>query len=114
MHTFVKEGATYKEWSKQNSFIESSSVDEDYIVKLDSGNYVTVYFGDGKKGKIPEVRVPIKVTYRLYAPLNMVTEDDIICVLGKIRPVAETYIPPTPPFEYPEPTDGYDDPATHI
>lgn len=114
LHVYVKEGLRFKEWSKKDSFIESSSKDKDYVVKLDAGNYASVYFGDARKGKIPEAKSPIKVTYRLYAPLAMLTEDDIICVLGKMKPVAETYIPPTPPFEFPDPTDGYNDPATHI
>ena len=63
-------------------------------------------------GGIPNLIKALK--YRLYAPTAMFTEDDIICVLGKLRPVAEAYEPPTSPFEFPEPTDGYDDPATHI
>ncbi|MBU4457427.1 MAG: hypothetical protein KJ902_01655 [Candidatus Omnitrophica bacterium] len=111
LHTYVDEGAGYKEWEKENSFIESSSQDENYVVKLDAGTYAKLYFGDDKKGKIPAVNSPIKVSYRLYAPVNMFTEDDIICMLN--FPVAETYIPPTGPPEYPPPTDGFDDPATH-
>lgn len=112
LHTYVREGIRYEEWDKKNNFMESSSTDKDYLVKLDMGNYATIYFGDDKKGKIPAVNSPIKATYRLYAPIAMFTEDDVICVL-KPRPVAETYIPPPPPPEYPEPTDGFDDPATH-
>lgn len=114
LHVSVNEEASYEEWYRQNSFMESSSVSKDYLVKLDSGNYASVYFGDDRKGKIPVANSPIKATYRLYAPVNMVTEDDIICVLGKIVPVAEAYEPPAPPFEFPDPTDGHDDPATPI
>lgn len=112
LHTYVNEGVRYEEWDKKNNFMESSSSSKDYIVKLDAGNYATIYFGDDKKGKIPAVNSPIKVTYRLYAPLAMLTEDDIMCVL-KPKPVVETYIPPPPPPEYPPPSDGFDDPATH-
>ena len=112
LHTYVDEGVGYKEWEKENSFVESSSRDEDYVVKLDAGTYAKLYFGDDKKGKIPVVNSPIKVSYRLYAPVNMFTEDDVICMLN--FPVAETYISPIGPPEYPPPTNGYDDPATHI
>lgn len=114
LHVFVNEGAKYEEWNKRDNFMESSSRDKDYLVKLDSGNYATIYFGDMGKGKIPAVNSPIKATYRLYAPVTMLTEDDIICVLGKIVPVSEAYTPPPPPFDFPDPPDGYDDPATHI
>ncbi len=113
LHAYVDEGSGYEEWYKQESFFESSLASKDYVVKLDSGNYASVYFGDDKKGKIPMVNSPIRVSYRLYAPVAMVTEDDIICVLGRIVPVAETYIPPKPPPEFPPPTNGYDDPASH-
>ncbi|MBU1147431.1 MAG: hypothetical protein KKD11_03685 [Candidatus Omnitrophica bacterium] len=113
LHTYVDEGSGYEEWYKKESFFESSLASEDYLVRLDSGNYASVYFGDDKQGKIPAVNSPIRVTYRLYAPVAMITEDDIICVLGRIVPVAETYIPPMPPPEFPPPTDGYDDPASH-
>ncbi|MFC1620960.1 hypothetical protein ACFL2G_01520 [Candidatus Omnitrophota bacterium] len=114
LHAYVDEGSGYEEWYKKETFLESALLDKDYVVKLDSGNYASVYFGDNKKGKIPTASSPIKVTYRLYAPVAMVTEDDIICVLGRIVPVAETYIPPMPPPEFPPPTDGYDDPASHL
>lgn len=112
LHTYVNEN---KEWNKKDSFSDSLPESEDYVVKLDSGNYASIYFGDGKKGKIPAPNSQIKVTYRLYAPMNLVSEDDIICVLSRISPpVAETYVPPMPVFEFIPPNDGYDDPATHI
>lgn len=114
LHTYVDEGGGYQEWNKQDSLIESSSLSRDYLVKLDLGNYASIYFGDSKRGKIPAVNSPIKAWYRLYAPVAMLTEDDIICVLGRCVPVAEAYEPPEPPFEFPDPEDGYDDPATHI
>jgi len=111
LHTYVDEGAGYKEWERENNFVESTSQEEDYVVKLDAGTYAKLFFGDDKKGKIPAVNSPIKVAYRLYAPVNMLTEDDVICVLN--FPVAEAYEPPAGPPEYPPPTDGFDDPATH-
>ncbi|MDP8230611.1 MAG: hypothetical protein P9L93_05855 [Candidatus Gorgyraea atricola] len=114
LHAYVDEESGYEEWYKKKSFFESSLASKDYVVKLDSGNYASVYFGDDKKGKIPVANSPIRVTYRLYAPVAMITEDDIICVLGRIVPVAETYIPPMPPPEFPPPTNGYDDPASHL
>lgn len=112
LHTYVDEAIGYEEWNKQDSFIGSSSRSEDYLVKLDAGNYANIYFGDDKKGRIPAINSPIKVSYRLYAPVSMFTEDDIICMLN--FPVAEAYEPPPyPPPDYPPPTDGFDDPATH-
>ena len=114
LHVYVQEDAAFEEWNKEKNFIESASLDKDYVVKLDSGNYASIYFGDGSTGKIPELDSPVKVSYRLYAPLKMFTEDDIICVLGKQKPVAETYIPPSRPPDFPPPTDGFDEPATHI
>ncbi|MBU1061431.1 MAG: hypothetical protein KJ957_03410 [Candidatus Omnitrophica bacterium] len=114
LHTYINEGVRYVEWNKRDSFIESGSESKDYILKLDAANYASIYFGNGKNAKVPSVNAPIKVRYRLYAPSTMITEDDIICVLGKLKPVAEAYRLPTPPFEFPDPPDGYDDPATHI
>jgi hypothetical protein len=114
LHAYVNEGAKDEEWNKRNNFIESSSLSKDYVVKLGSGNYASIYFGDGKKGRIPVVNSPVKVSYRLYSPLTLLTEDDIMCVLGKLTPVPEAYEPPPGPPEFPPPTDGYDDPATHI
>jgi hypothetical protein len=114
LHTYVKEGADYEEWNKRDGFIESSSISKDYLVKLDLGNYATIYFGDNRKGKIPVENSPIKVRYRLYAPVSMFTEDDIICVLGKRVPVVEAYEPPPSPPDFPPPADGFDDPASHI
>jgi len=114
LHTYVNEGAKDEEWVKKNNFIDSSSASKDYAIKLDSGNYAGIYFGDGKKGKIPFLNSPIRVSYRLYSPVALLTEDDIMCVLGKLTPVAEAYEPPPGPPEFPPPTDGYDDPATHI
>ncbi len=115
LHTYVYGENGFEEWEKTNSFMESASSDKHYSVKLDSGNYASIHFGNGKKGMMPPENVPIKVTYRLYAPITMITEDDIICVLGKSKPVAETYVPPSfPPPDFPPPTDGFDDPATHI
>ena len=111
LHVYVKENNGYEEWNKKDSFVESSSANKDYIVKLDAGNYGTIYFGSGRKGKIPISNSPVKVRYRLYAPVTMLTEDDIICVL-KGKPVAETYIPPPHPPDFPPPTDGFHDPAT--
>ena len=114
LHLYVQEDTAFEEWNRKKNFIESASLDKDYVVKLDSGNYASIYFGDGSTGKIPELDSPVKVSYRLYAPLKMFTEDDIICVLGKQKPVAETYIPPSRPPDFPPPTDGFDEPATHI
>jgi len=114
LHIYVKEGTDYEEWVKKDSFIDSSSSSKDYLVRLDSGNYASVYFGDNKKGKIPIAGSPIKVKYRLYAPVSMFTEDDIICVLGRRVPVVEAYEPPPGPPDFPPPADGFDDPATHI
>lgn len=114
LHTYADEGVGYEEWSKRDAFFESSSNSKDYVVKLDAGNYATVYFGDDRKGRIPAASSPIKVRYRLYAPVSMLTEDDIICALGRCVPVAEAYEPPPSPFEFPDPEDGYDDPGTHI
>lgn len=114
LHTYVNEGAKDEEWNKKNNFIESASASKDYVAKLDAGNYASINFGDGKQGKIPASNSPIKVTYRLYSPLALLTEDDIMCVLGKLAPVAEAYEPPPGPPDFPPPTDGYEDPATHI
>ncbi len=122
LHVYAQEESIFEEWNRKNNFIESTSLDRDYTVKLDSGNYASIYFGNGSTGKIPELDSPVRVTYRLYAPLEMFTEDDIICVLGKqkpvaetyIPPVAETYIPPSRPPDFPPPTDGFDEPASHI
>ncbi|MBU1006743.1 MAG: hypothetical protein KKH08_04040 [Candidatus Omnitrophica bacterium] len=115
MHVYVNEGQAYEEWQKKGSFMESSFSSKDYFVKLDSGNYADIYFGDNRKGKIPTANSPVKVKYRLYAPVNMFTEDDIICVLSKLKPIAEAYEPPpSPPFDFPDPPDGFDDPASNI
>lgn len=114
LHTYVNEAKKDEEWARKNNFIASSSGSKDYVVKLGSGNYATIYFGDGKKGKIPAPNSPIKVSYRLYSPVALLTEDDIICVLGRITPVAEAYEPPPGPPEFPPPTNGYDEPATPI
>jgi len=114
LHTYVDEVEGFEEWNKQDSFIESSLASKDYVVKLDAGNYTTIYFGDSRKGKIPAVDSPVKVSYRLYAPITMLTEDDIICVLGRCVPVVEAYEPPSRPFEFPDPKDGFDDPASQI
>ena len=115
LHVYAEGDSGFGEWDKKDSFFESSSLSEDYVVKLDSGNYASIYFGDGSKGEIPAIGSPIRANYRLYAPLAMVTEDDIICVLGKQKPIAETYVPPPfAPPDFPPPTDGFDDPASHI
>lgn len=114
LHVYVNEGMKDEEWNRANNFLASASGSKNYAVKLDSGNYASIYFGDGKKGKIPAVNSPVKVSYRLYSPVTLLTEDDIICVLGKMTPVAEAYEPPPPPFDFTPPTDGFDDPATHI
>ncbi len=114
LHAYVNESTKDEEWNKKNNFIESSSASKDYVAKLDSGNYASINFGDGKQGKIPAPNSSIKVTYRLYSPLALLAEDDIMCVLGKLTPVAETYEPPPGPPDFPPPTDGYEDPATHI
>jgi len=114
LHTYVDEGKGYENWDRQDSFIGSSSESEDYLVKLDAGNYTTILFGDGGKGKIPAIDSPVKARYRLYAPLTMLTEDDIVCMLGRCVPVVEAYEPPPAPFEFPDPTDGFKDPASHI
>ena len=114
LHTYVNEGSRDEEWSRSNNFMESSSTSKDYVVKLDSGNYASLYFGDNRQGKIPAANSPVKVSYRLYSPLTLLTEDDIICVLGRMAPVAEAYEPPPGPPDFPPPTDGFDEPATHI
>jgi len=115
LHTYVNEGARDEEWNKKDSFMESGSASKDYVLKMDSGNYATIYFGDNKRGIVPSVNSPIKASYRLYAPVDMTTEDDIMCVVSKIAPpVAEAYEPPPFPPDFPPPTDGFDDPATHI
>ena len=114
LHAYVNEGAKDEEWVKRNNFIESSSLSKDYVVKLDSGNYASIHFGNRKQGKIPDQNAPIKVAYRLYSPLVLLTEDDIMCVLGKMAPVAEAYEPPPGPPDFPPPTDGFEDPASHI
>jgi hypothetical protein len=113
-HVHVNEGISYEEWNKKGSFIESASESRDFVVKMDAGNYANIYFGDDKKGKIPAINSQIKAGYRLYAPLTMLTEDDILCVLVKLKPVAEAYLPPPIPPEFPEPTDGFEDPASPI
>lgn len=113
LDVFVDEGARYEKWNKNDSLIKSSSTSRDYLVKLDSGSYTSIYFGDGAKGKIPAINSPVKVRYRLYAPVSMLTEDDIICMLGRCQPVAEAYIPPPLPPDFPPPSDGFEDPATH-
>lgn len=112
LHLFVNEGAGYEEWNRRVSFRESKASDRDYLVKIDADNYAKVHFGDNMKGKVPNIDSPIKIRYRLYAPLALITEDDILCVLVPPRP--EAYEPPPPPPDFPEPHDGYDDPATHI
>jgi len=113
LHTYVNEGMKDEEWNKTNNFMGSSSGSKDYVVKLDAGNYASVYFGDGKKGKIPAESSPIRVSYRLYSPATLLTEDDIMCVLGRLTPVPEAYEPSPGPPDFPPPTDGFDDPATH-
>jgi len=97
LHAYVNEGAKDEEWSRKNNFIESDSFSKDYVVKLDSGNYANIYFGDGKQGKIPASNSLIKAAYRLYSPLSLFTEDDIMYVLGKMAFVAEAYKPPPDP-----------------
>jgi hypothetical protein len=114
LHVYVNEGASDEEWIRKGDLMESSSQSKDYAVKIDSGNYASIYFGDGKKGRIPPANSSIKTSYRLYAPLGMISEDDIIYALGRLKPVAEAYEPPPGPPDFPPPTDGYDDPATHI
>jgi len=114
LHAYINEGIKDEEWNRTSNFLESASDSKNYAVKLDSGNYASIYFGDGKNGKIPALNSPIKVSYRLYSPVTLLTEDDIMCVLGKLKPVAEAYEPPPPPFDPTPPTDGFDDPATHI
>ncbi|MFA4992162.1 MAG: hypothetical protein WC569_06250, partial [Candidatus Omnitrophota bacterium] len=101
LHAYVNEGVKDEEWSRKDNFVESSSDSRDYMVKMDSGSYASVYFGDGKKGYIPPVNSSIKVSYRLYAPHDMFNEDDIICVLAKLRPIAEAYEPPPGPPDFP-------------
>lgn len=114
LHVYVDEAEGYEEWGKQDSLLESSSDSRDYLVKLDSGNYTSIHFGDSRKGKIPEINSPVKAKYRLYAPVTMLTEDDIICALGRCVPVVEAYEPPAPPFEFPDPKDGFTDPASQL
>jgi hypothetical protein len=114
LHLYVNEGMKDEEWDKANNFSESVSGSKNYAVKLDSGNYASIYFGDGEKGKIPSANSPVKVSYRLYSPVTLLTEDDIICVLGKLTPVAEAYEPPPTPPDFPDPTDGFEEPASHI
>jgi len=97
LHAYVNEGAKDEEWSRKNNFIESDSFSKDYVVKLDSGNYANIYFGDGKQGKIPASNSLIKAAYRLYSPLSLFTEDDIMYVLGKMAFAAEAYKPPPDP-----------------
>lgn len=116
LHVFIDEGPGYEEWIQKVSLEESVQDSRDYTVKFDAGNYASVYFGDDQKGRIPPANSPIKVSYRLYAPLNMDNENDIMLALGKILSVAEAYQPPPSPviFDFPSPTDGFEDPATHI
>lgn len=114
LHIYVDETGRYEEWDKQDSLFESSSDSMNYLVKLDSGNYTRIHFGDSRKGKIPVINSPVKAKYRLYAPVTMLTEDDIICALGRCVPVVEAYEPPAPPFEFPDPKDGFTDPASQL
>ncbi len=114
LHIYVNEGNKDEEWASKKNFTESSYMSKDYAVKLDSSNYASIYFGDGKQGKIPAPNALIKVGYRLYSPSTFLTEDDIMCVFGKLTPVPEAYEPPPGPPDFPPPTDGFDEPATHI
>ena len=44
LHTYVNEGAKDEEWNKANNFMKSYSNSKDYTVKLESGNYASIYF----------------------------------------------------------------------
>ena len=56
----------WEEWTRVDSFVSSSGVDQDYLVEVNEDNIYSVVFGDGTFGMIP-VRGPnnIRATYRM-------------------------------------------------
>lgn len=49
----INEGDGFEEWTRVDSFIESSPTSKDYTVSIDDNDEATITFGDGVFGKIP-------------------------------------------------------------
>ncbi|HEX7048860.1 MAG TPA: hypothetical protein VF188_01510 [Longimicrobiales bacterium] len=51
-------------WHEVEDFIDSGPADAHYRVSRDNDGFLTVHFGDGARGRIPERGAPIEVAYR--------------------------------------------------
>jgi hypothetical protein len=59
------------EWTRVDSFLESTSQDEHYVVELGENDKATFAFGDGSNGKIPPIgQGNVEVDYRWNAELD--------------------------------------------
>lgn len=52
---YLNEGSGFEQWSRVDTFIDSSPTSRDYVVSIDDNDEATVTFGDGVFGKIPKI-----------------------------------------------------------
>jgi hypothetical protein len=50
---FINEGSGFSEWSRVDSFVDSTSSSKNFTATMDDNDRVTIEFGDGVFGKIP-------------------------------------------------------------
>lgn len=51
----INEGSGFEQWTRVDSFIDSTPTSREYLVSIDDSNEATVTFGDGVFGKIPKI-----------------------------------------------------------
>lgn len=59
LRVFVDEGGGPVEWSPQDSLFLSTPTDTHYTVQRDGDETITVFFGDGVRGKVPTATSPV-------------------------------------------------------
>ncbi len=100
MNLFVDEGSGERLWNRRQNFSESNPSSADYVVKLDSCNNATLYFGDGIKGKIPKAGSKIRTSFRILGKEGeLITPCDIVELFSNqklARAIKNTYNPSRP------------------
>lgn len=98
---FINEGNGFEQWTRVNSFIDSSKTSRHYTVSIDDNDEATVIFGDGVFGKIPKIfESGIYCSYRVGGGTQGNVGANKICLLDtNIALVSSTFNPSTADVE---------------
>ena len=93
----IDEGSGFREWSRVDSFVDSSATSRDYVAVINENDEAVITFGDGVFGKIPlEHNNGIFCSYRIGGGTSGNVGANKICLVdSNLAVISRTFNPDT-------------------